>query len=64
MDWSDVRVTITGGAGFLGTVVCERLAGRGVGAIRDGPAPRAGVRPSGAGAGALGLHENQAVREP
>lgn len=33
MDWSDVRVTVTGGAGFLGTVVCERLAGRGVGAI-------------------------------
>lgn len=29
-DWPAKRVIVTGGAGFLGRVVCERLAGRGV----------------------------------
>jgi len=29
MDWSALRVTVTGGAGFLGRVVCEKLRRRG-----------------------------------
>jgi GDP-L-fucose synthase len=29
-DWSGKRVIVTGGAGFLGSFVCEALAGRGV----------------------------------
>ena len=28
-DWSNLRVTVTGGAGFLGRVLCEKLASRG-----------------------------------
>jgi GDP-L-fucose synthase len=30
MDWSGKRVIVTGGAGFLGRVVCEKLRARGV----------------------------------
>ena len=30
MDWSDKRVAVTGGAGFLGRFVCEKLRRRGV----------------------------------
>jgi len=33
VDWSDTRVTVTGGAGFLGRVVCEKLRKRGCRAI-------------------------------
>ena len=29
IDWTNQRVTVTGGAGFLGRVVCEKLAQRG-----------------------------------
>jgi GDP-L-fucose synthase len=29
MNWSDYRVVVTGGAGFLGRVVCEKLRARG-----------------------------------
>ena len=34
MDWTGSRVIVTGGAGFLGGVVCEKLKGRGVAADR------------------------------
>lgn len=33
-DWSKVRVVVTGGAGFLGRVVCDRLRSAGVGSDR------------------------------
>jgi GDP-L-fucose synthase len=31
--WSDKRVLVTGGGGFLGSVVCDKLAGRGAGEV-------------------------------
>ncbi len=33
MQWKDKRVTVTGGAGFLGQVVCRKLAERGAASI-------------------------------
>lgn len=33
LNWSDMNVTVTGGAGFLGRVLCDKLAARGAGRI-------------------------------
>ena len=33
MNWQDKKVTVTGGAGFLGRVVCEKLRERGCGEV-------------------------------
>jgi GDP-L-fucose synthase len=33
MDWANLRVTVTGGAGFLGVVVCQKLRERGCRAL-------------------------------
>jgi GDP-L-fucose synthase len=33
MDWKDKRVVVTGGAGFLGSFVVEKLRGRGAGNV-------------------------------